>query len=119
MEPVPHDRLTTGKRFVSPSSHLVLWRMTAWALSLGLVEEVTAALLRFRWTTCVDGTSPAGDGRRRPSTTNGGSSARIIGSTALFNALAAAFVSLFAYSTSALGAGWHGPAVSIASSTMS
>jgi DNA-binding SARP family transcriptional activator len=32
------------------------------ALSLGLAEEITAALLRFRWISCVDGTLVAGNG---------------------------------------------------------
>ena len=32
------------------------------ALSLGLAEEITAALLRFRWIACVDGTLAAGNG---------------------------------------------------------
>ena len=32
------------------------------ALSLGLAEEITAALSQFRWISCVDGTLSAGDG---------------------------------------------------------
>jgi DNA-binding SARP family transcriptional activator/TolB-like protein len=56
----PRDGTRGIRLFILPPRALDGDRLDA--LSLGLAEEVTAALLRFRWITCVDGTLPAGNG---------------------------------------------------------